>query len=123
MTPSARLANVNLLVEDPERARAFSLGAFGLIMDERRSAPPHMLILGSGVTLNFKTARTEEAGKARGPGDTELGFETPDLEGARDAVLALGGQAGPIREYGFGRSFDAHDPDGHPLSVYTLREA
>ena len=120
MTPSARLTNVNLLVENVDRARAFYLGAFGLSVDERRSAPPHMLILGEGVTISLKTADTEEPGKARGPGDTELGFETDDLEAVRAAILAHGGQAGEIQSLGFGRTFDARDPDGHPLSVFTL---
>lgn len=115
------LSNVNLLVRDVGRARRFYAGAFGLVTDERRSAPPTMLIVGAGgCTLSLKDLATEDPAKRAGPGDIELGFETDDLDAVWAAVLAWGGEADPIVQLGFGRTFDARDPDGHHLSVYSL---
>lgn len=120
--PSAWLRNVNLLVADVDRARRFYAGVFGLPVDERRSAAPAMLILdtGGGATLSLKDRATEEAGKVAGPGDVELGFETDDLDAVHRALSAWGVPLTPIAEQGFGRTFDARDPDGHHLVVYTL---
>lgn len=120
-TSAARLSNVNLLVRDVARARAFYERAFSLVMDARRSAPPHMLILAApGCTLSLKAEETEDPAKREGPGSVELGFETEDLEGVHATLTQLGAFVTPIQEQGFGRTFDARDLDGHHLVVYTL---
>lgn len=120
--PRATLHNINLLVSDPDLSRRFYQQVFGLRLDERRSAPPAMLILhgAAGTTLSLKARDTEDAGKLAGPGDTELGFATDDLEGCHAALAAFGVPASPIIQLGFGRTFDAQDPDGHHLAVYSL---
>jgi predicted enzyme related to lactoylglutathione lyase len=120
-TPLTRLSNVNLLVADVPRARDFYSRSFGLALDERRSAPPSMLLLASaGCTLSLKDRATEPE-KVAGPGSVELGFETDQLDEVYARVRAFGVFTGEIVEQGFGRTFDAHDPDGHHLTVYTLR--
>ena len=126
MTPTSKavyLRNINLLVTDTERSRRFYEGVLGLTLDERRSALPAMVILQApgDCTLSLKDVTTEEPGKARGPGDVELGFETEALDEVHAAMTEFGVQVTPIVEQGFGRTFDAHDPDGHHVVVYTLR--
>ena len=55
-------------------------------------------------------------------GAVELGLEVPDVDAAWREWQAAGlvGMTAPA-DTDFGRSFDAHDPDGHPLSIYQLR--
>ena len=119
--PRTRLGNLNLLVSDVARSQRFYEEVFGLLTDQRRSAPPAMLILeASGCTLSLKDQATEESGKLAGPGDIELGFEADDLEAVHAALVAWGLAPGPVQSLGFGRTFDALDPDGHHLVVYTL---
>lgn len=123
MTPSkssARLNNINLLVNDVERSRRFYQEVFGLNLDERRSAAPAMLLETGGCSLSLKDRATEDPDKVAGPGDTELGFETDDLEAVHAALQGFGVPVTPILSLGFGRTFDAQDPDGHHLVVYTL---
>lgn len=125
-TPRATvtLRNINLLVQDVDRSRRFYETVLGLVLDARRSVPPAMLILQTeGCTLSLKDRATEEAEKLAGPGDVELGFETADLDAVHVAMTAFSVTVTPITELGFGRTFDANDPDGHHLVVYTLRAA
>ena len=118
---AARLSNINLLVQDTATSQRFYQEVFGLIADERRSAAPSMLILqGPGCTLGLKDRATEEADKVSGPGDVELGFETADLDAVYRALGDWDVKRTPIQTLGFGRTFDAQDPDGHHLVVYTL---
>ncbi|GAA3995091.1 hypothetical protein GCM10022631_01500 [Deinococcus rubellus] len=122
--PAVFLRNVNLLVRDVDYARRFYEETLGLILDERRSALPAMLILQTpgGCTLSLKDATTEEPGKVTGPGDVELGFETKALDEVHAAMTSFGVKVTAIVEQGFGRTFDGLDPDGHHLVVYTLRQ-
>ncbi len=55
------------------------------------------------------------------PGAVEAGLEVEDVDAAWREWQALGltGTTRPA-DTDFGRSFDAHDPDGHPLSIYQL---
>ncbi|GGR15636.1 VOC family protein [Deinococcus ruber] len=116
------LSNLNLLVTNVEVSQRFYEQALGLTLDVRRSAPPAMLILqtASGCSLSLKDAQTEAAEKRAGPGDIELGFETQDLDTVHAALQTFGVMVTEIQEQGFGRTFDARDPDGHHLVIYTL---
>ena len=63
-------------------------------------------------------------GKTVQPGAVEIGLEVPDVDAAWSDWQAQGitGTTEPA-DTDFGRSFDAHDPDGNPLSIYQLRAA
>ncbi|GJG89131.1 hypothetical protein tb265_43120 [Gemmatimonadetes bacterium T265] len=118
----ASLANVNLFVRDPERARRFYVDALGL-RDDPRSAPPHFVLLdaGSGCTLTLQDAAAMGEPLDR-LGGVELGFELADeaaLEPARARVAAAGGAAEGVNVMGWARGFDGRDPDGHRLTVFV----
>ena len=132
--PSATLANVNLFVHDPARARRFYVEALGLA-DDARSAPPHFVLLdaGGGCTLTLQAAGA--LGEPLGPGGAtgslvELGFEIavaatdgPGAAAALDAVsarvTAAGGAVSAPQVMGWARGFDGRDPDGHRLTVFV----
>jgi predicted enzyme related to lactoylglutathione lyase len=114
------LKNIDLSVADVARSMRFYGEVMGMA-DMPQSAPPHMMILqAGGVTLSLHQTGTQ-GGKPVQPGSTELGFECDDLEAMRGRMLEAGARCEPVREYGFGSSFDATDPDGYRLSVYKLR--
>ncbi|HEY0779828.1 MAG TPA: VOC family protein [Gemmatirosa sp.] len=130
--PPATLANVNLFVHDPERARRFYVEALGL-RDDARSAPPHFVLLdaGGGCTLTLQAARAlgESLDHGAADGAVELGFElavgtadgdaTAALDAAAARLSALGGVVGPPQVMGWARGFDGRDPDGHRLTVFV----
>ncbi len=129
--PRTSLANVNLFVRDPERARRFYVEALGL-RDDARSAPPHFVLLdaGGGPTLTLQAASVLGEALDR-VGGVELGFELapaglsagPDaaatLDAARARVVAAGGTAAAVEVMGWATGFDGRDPDGHRLSVFV----
>lgn len=120
--PRARLHNVNLLVADVQRSGQFYGEVLGLTLDARRSAPPAMLLLrGGALSLSLKDRATEAPYKLAGPGDVELGFEVDDPDALHAALRASGVPVGEVVEQGFGRTFDAQDPDGHHLVFYALK--
>ena len=57
------------------------------------------------------------------PGAVEIGLEVADVDATwRDwQAHGLTGATDPV-DTDFGRAFDAHDPDGNPLSIYQLRK-
>ena len=116
------LKNIDLSVSDVKRSLEFYTQILGM-SDTPQSAPPQMMILAAGgATLSLHQTGTE-GGKPVQPGSSELGFECDDLEGLRAKLIGAGVWVGELREYGFGSSFDAKDPDGYALSVYKLRES
>src|SRR6478736_2351490 len=46
-------------------------------------------------------------------------YAVTDLDGARHAITAGGGQAGAVQEFDFGTVLDAIDPQGSPFGVLT----
>ncbi|MHC9296774.1 VOC family protein [Mycobacterium sp. LTG2003] len=46
-------------------------------------------------------------------------YAVTDLDGARQAITAGGGQPGQVREFGFGTVLDATDPAGTPFAVFA----
>lgn len=53
-----------------------------------------------------------------GPGNLFCCYAVTDLDGARQAILAGGGQPGQTREFDFGTVLDATDPAGTPFAVF-----
>ncbi len=76
------------------------------------------LALANGCLLGLSQLAPDQTVQ---PGAVEVGLEVEDVDTtwrewqARD----LTGMTSPS-DTDFGRSFDAHDPDGHPLSIYML---
>ena len=115
------LKNIDLSVSDVKRSLEFSMKILGMTYTPQ-SAPPQMMILESGgATVSLHQTGTQ-GGRPVEPGSTELGFECDDLGTLRARLIAAGVWVGELREYGFGSSFDAKDPDGYALSIYKLRE-
>ena len=115
------LKNVDLSVHNVARSLEF----YTLVLDMTDtpdSAPPQMLILSAGsVTLSLHQTGTQ-GGRPVQPGSVELAFQCDDLEVAHARFLSFGLEAGEVTQYGFGSNFEARDPDGYAISVYTLRE-
>lgn len=115
---AAFLRNVTLVVQDPERSRAF----YGSVLDlpDAREAGPGFVMLQAGeVTLILQPAAASSA--APQPGGVELGFEVADVDAVRAALLAAGGTVGGLQRMGWGEALDARDPDGHALTLYCRR--
>ncbi|MED5812775.1 VOC family protein [Mycolicibacterium sp. 050232] len=53
-----------------------------------------------------------------GPGTLFCCYAVTDLDGARQAILAGGGQPGQVQEFDFGAVLDATDPAGTPFAVF-----
>jgi predicted enzyme related to lactoylglutathione lyase len=116
------LGNINLFVSDIERTRRFYLDVVGLAEDEERSHAPSFYLLDAGgctITLQDRSA----PGAAFDSGNSiELGFAVDDLEGTRSHLQAWGARVSEIQQMGWGRGFDAVDPDGHRLTFYRMRD-
>ncbi|MCU0490073.1 MAG: VOC family protein [Chloroflexaceae bacterium] len=115
-----RLGNINLFVQDIERARRFYVEALGLVEDSARSQPPGFyLLLAGGCTLTLQDASAPGAfaGSAE---SIEIGFAVDDVAAARQQVAAWGASVSDVQQMGWGGGFDARDPDGHRLTVYRM---
>ena len=114
------LKNIDLSVNDVAQSMQFYAEVMGLA-NTPQSAPPHMMILqAGGVTLSLHQTGTQ-GGKPVQPGSVELGFACDDIDAMRARILEAGMECTSVRQYDFGKSFDARDPDGYALSVYCLR--
>ena len=115
----ARLSTVNLFVRNVPRAVDFYSQVFGLAVEDRMPADEGARLPAGGTTLMLQSAAALGEPLER-VGGVELGFEVDDLDAARERLAAWGVNPGPIETLSFGRSFNAVDPDGHRLAVYTL---
>ncbi|ALW89443.1 hypothetical protein GCM10008956_00130 [Deinococcus arenae] len=116
--PPASLRNVTLVVRDPHASRAFYRSVLDL-PDAPDAGPTFVMLQAGPVTVILQPAAASSA--APQPGGVELGFEVPDVDAAREALLAAGGTAGDVQRMGWGEALDARDPDGHALTLYRRR--
>ena len=119
---SYKLGIVILSVRDLQQSRAFYSHKLGQPVVDQMSDDHFLVIaLANGSLMGLSQV---PAGQAIQPGSVEIGLEVPDVDAAwRDwQAQGLTGMTDPANT-DFGRSFDAHDPDGHPLSIYQLRAA
>ncbi len=117
-----RLKNVDLSVQNIATSLEFYAKVLNLT-NTPQSAPPHMVILaseGSSTTLSLHQTGTR-GGREVNPGSVELAFECDDLSIAHQTFKDFGYETGTVETFGFGRSFEAKDPDGYLLNIYTLR--
>ena len=116
---SYKLGIVILSVRDLQQSQAFYSQKLGLPVVPEQS-DDHFIAIGlsNGCLLGLTPAAPD---KPLQPGAVELGLEVEDVDAAwRDwQAKGLTGMTDPA-DTPFGRSFDAHDPDGHPLSIYQL---
>jgi catechol 2,3-dioxygenase-like lactoylglutathione lyase family enzyme len=115
----ATLANVNLFVRSVPRSVDFYERVFGLAVSDRMPADEGARLPAGAVTLMLQSAAALGESLAA-VGGVELGFEVDDVDAARARLLAWGLPAGEVERLSYGRSFNAHDPDGHRLVVYHL---
>lgn len=116
-----RLQNIDLAVSDMARSLGFYTTLFQMT-NTPQSAPPYMMILDAGgVSLSLHQTGTP-GGRPVNPGSVELAFACDDLPATHAHFLEHGVSVGPIQQFGFGSSFEATDPDGYHLNLYTLRE-
>ncbi|BAU13446.1 hypothetical protein LEP3755_39850 [Leptolyngbya sp. NIES-3755] len=113
------LGNINLYVQDIERARQFYTDMLGLVEDQQRSFRPSFIFLNAGgCTLTLQDSSAP--GAAFGKSDSvELGF---DVEAVREKLKNQGIAVSEIQQMGWGGGFDAVDPDGHRLTIYRMRD-
>ncbi len=114
----ARLATVNLLSHDPQRAKRFYTEVLGFVEEPSRShAPGFAYLRGPGCDV---TIALPSGGVAASPGSTELGFEVEDLGAARTRLAELGVREDHAEQMGWGHAVELRDPDGHRIILYTL---
>ncbi len=117
------LANINLFMRDIEQAKRFYTEALDLAEVPDRSAPPAFFLLdGGGCTLTLQNAAAPGAAFDVGT-SVELGFAMDDVDAVRVALQAWGVTVSEVQQMGWGGGFDAHDPDGHRLTIYRMRDA
>lgn len=114
-----------LYVEDPIASAAFYQGILG--------KPPvdlspgfALFILPSGLGLGLWKAAAVTPAVTTRPGANDLAFKVDryGVDQLHLQWLALGVDiALPPTDLDFGRSFVAHDPDGHRLRVYAMHAA
>ena len=117
------LGNINLYVQDMERAKQFYTNILGLVEDTQRSFPPTFILFNAGgctLTLQDSSAPGAAFGKAD---SVELGFAVDDVEAVRSRLQAAGMTVSEIQQMGWGGGFDTVDPDGHRLTIYRMRES
>ncbi len=115
-----RLSTIDLSVSDITRSLEFYAKILELPIS-RESAPPSTMILeAEGCAISLHQTGTE-GGRPVHPGSTELAFETDDLEGLRERLRVFGVEVGEVQTFGYGRAFEARDPDGYLLNVYEPR--
>jgi len=118
----ARLGNINLFVRDIEASLRFYTDMLGLQHDAERSHPPGFALLRSG-DLTITLQDSEAPGSVLGQSDSvELGFEADDLPVLRERIAAAGSDVTPLQMMGWGSGFDARDPNGFRLTIFSKRE-
>lgn len=116
-----RLGNINLFVRDIERARRFYAEVIGLSEDTERSAAPSFYLLNAGeATITLQDGATPGADFGVGT-SVELGFAVENVEAAAEKLRAFGAEMGATQQMGWGTAIDARDPDGHRITLYTMR--
>jgi len=102
-----------LSVADLERGMAFYRDVLGF-----EAAAPAALVSGPArIELTTEQTAPDSTGEARPRGAAMLFFETDDVAGMRDAVVARGGAASTLEKINWikMRVFQISDPDGHTL--------
>jgi catechol 2,3-dioxygenase-like lactoylglutathione lyase family enzyme len=128
---SYKLGIIILSVRDLQQARAFYSQKLGQpVLAEMSNDHFIVVALSNGCLVGLSQLAP---GQSVQPGAVEIGLEVPDVDAAwRDwqALGLTGTRTRPARgasvtspaNTDFGRSFDAHDPDGNPLSIYQLAQ-
>lgn len=114
------LGNINLYVQDIERARQFYTDSLGLVENQQRSSPPTFILLEAGgctLTLQDSSAPGATFGKSN---SVELGFLVEDVEAVRVRLKEQGTTVSDIQRMGWGKGFDTVDPDAHRLTLYQM---
>jgi catechol 2,3-dioxygenase-like lactoylglutathione lyase family enzyme len=116
---SYQLGIIILSVRDLQQSRAFYSQKLGLPPVAQLSDDHFQVVALANGSLMGLSQLTP--GQASQPGAVEIGLEVPDVDAAwRDwQTQGLTGMTDPANT-DFGRAFEAHDPDGHPLSIYQL---
>ena len=116
---SYKLGIVIVSVRDLQQSKNFYSQKLGQPVLEEQSSDHFVTIaLANGCLVGLSQLAPD---KTVQPGAVELGLEVADVDATwRDwKAKGLNGMTDPA-DTPFGRSFDAHDPDGNPLSIYQL---
>ena len=116
-----RLSNINLFVADVDRSARFYEAVFGLVRDQTTPATPGFAYLDGG-SISLTLQGPEAPGAVLGQSESvEIGFEVEaaDLTSLRLALEAEGVEISPTQVMGWGSTFDARDPNGFRITVYT----
>ncbi len=118
-----RLTNINLFVADVPASAQFYASVFGLKWDQEGIQSPGFVYLDGGV-MSITLQSAEAPGAVLGSAESvEIGFETDDLLGVRQALEAAGVEVSATQFMNWGTTFDARDPNGIRLTVYTKDQA
>ena len=116
---SYNLGIIILSVRDLQQAREFYSHKLGQPVVPELSDDHFLVVaLSNGGLVGLSQL---PVGKTVQPGAVEIGLEVPDVDITWREWQSQGltGMTDPA-DTDFGRSFDAHDPDGNPLSIYQL---
>ena len=119
---SYKLGIIILSVRDLQRATDFYSQKLGQPVVPEMSDDHFVVVaLANGCLAGLSQLAPD---KTVQPGAVELGLEVTDVDATwrNWQAIGLSGMTDPA-DTPFGRSFDAHDPDGNPLSIYQLRAA
>jgi len=116
------LGIIILSVRDLAASRAFYSQKLGQpVLPEMSDDHFLVVALSNGCLVGLSQLAPD---KTVQPGAVEIGLEVDDVDATwRDwQAQGLTGLTNPA-DTDFGRAFEAHDPDGNPLSIYQLRAA
>ncbi len=120
MMTRVKLASINLFVQDIARSTVFYNDVLGLELDRARSEPEMAILDNGGCKLGLQNAASMDR-RITSTDGIELGFEVEDVDEVWQKLKKAGADVlGEPVDQGFGRTFDARDPDGYQLTVYKL---
>ncbi len=117
-----KLGIVILFVESPARSGAFYKK---LLQREPLEASETFCLfqLDNGVQLGLWSRYTAEPTVTSYPATCEICFSDEHVDKVYEAMLKEGiPMLQQITDMDFGRTFVAHDPDGHRIRIYKLHE-
>lgn len=115
------LHTVNLEVADPTASKRFYTDALGMIENPQRSDLPDFVYLES-ANCHLTLAKREHANGEPCSRTMELGFLVDDLATLRANLMEKNVDGFRPQKMDWGDVIEGHDPDGHRVIVYSLRQ-
>lgn len=117
---SATFDFVILYVSDMDETLRLFTQQLGFTHEQEADEPSYRQI--DGGAGNTKVGIVQAGAQTPPPGSLQLFFQTEDLAGLREELIAKGVEASPISQRPFGKVFSVTTPDGVPLQMMRAND-